>query len=695
MGIAGFYKFIKKRYIKATAPIKLSGSQIDRLVYGLYIDLNGLLHRCRLIVYGSDGGNDLDEDLMELFKENHLGIDKNAKIRAEVVAKKSEQSLLDDYEAVFSVLLLSIVNAYSPLYELGLFVDGCVPSSKNQQQRRRREKSAMERATNLKYSQFDGAQISPATPWMFWMDGVIQRWVKRNLDKNFVPDTNIYSSHLQQGEGEHKIMDHFRSIYRDFKDKNDNYNNTYVVYGLDSDLIILSSLQKLRGIVLVREDADDVLDINTFKEQLIEDLGTPHAVDDFSVMMCLLGNDFLPERLGVQKTEELEHFYKIYQGLVAGNSEFRLTTPSGHLDYDGMEKFFEQLNGYERLVKYNKMARHDNDTESVIYQAIIDVKGVKQFNYQKYRELWYAYVFKSRGESRLSDYMFNKDHVFNKKGELSFEEDIKDMSRDYLHGIEWVYRYYTRGHASVSQTWFYPHYCPPLYSDMYAYIRDNNNPKFDVKYRDIGGFTVLHQLLMIIPKSSTQAILPPQLMPIVDGTLSNVNYVDLFPDRVQTDGNGLNLNGFRGDTRKHLEIVFAPFVDRKRIQEAVSKVLSKFAYSELLIYVEQEEKIYTNEKAEQRRRLLKKRIVKQPFEVRKEEFLLGSVFSGNGKDESKMIEGTRKSPTQIKQERQKGEDARLLAEFAGTKSPQKGKQRRREGDHIFNYFDFSKAIPVM
>jgi len=629
MGIHDFYNsFVRKKYVKATADQSISGKNATRAVFGLYLDINGLLYRCKFITYGGDG-KDLEPELIELFKDNGLQIDSSMKQRALKAAHQSEKELLETYEKVFSTILISIINAYSPLYELGLYVDGLVPAAKNQQQRRRREKSAMDRAKNLKFNIFDGSQISPGTPFMFWLDEMIKRWIDRNINKNFVPATIIYSNHLVPGEGEHKIMDHFRNIYteqeKEGKEGKGTHNErTYIVYGLDSDLVLLTAMQNLEGIILVRESNNDVLDINTFKEELIIDLKTEWAPRDFCVMMNFLGNDFLPDKLGVIKVNELDIFFEIYKSLVKKDPEFKLSTEKGHLVWENLEKFLAQLNGYEKLKKYRDMSKKDHNTQSLIFQSIIDVNKEKKFSFDIYRKKWYEHVFKSKGDPSLAEkYMFHGDIIEDKKGKLTVEEDISSMCYDYLEGVEWILRYYLKGHHHVSQTWYYPHYYPPLFSDMYEYVKNNDEVKFNVRYKDIGGYTVLHQLFAILPKSSTELALPKQLLPLIRGTANNIKYIDMFPDVVETDDQGIFINTKAGSFKKHQVIVLAPFIERRRVQEAIASVIKDFTYSELMIYVEQKEKLYRTKaqaKIEKKIKKLEEKIkVKEKREEKKED----------------------------------------------------------------------------
>lgn len=663
MGIHKFYShFIKTKYAAATNVNILKNNSI----YGLYIDLNGLLHRCKFITYGGDG-HDLDSDLMDLFRENNLNIDKNTKQRALVVKNKTEKELLDTYESVFSTLLLNLVNAYSPIAELGLYVDGKVPMAKIQQQRRRREKSSLDRAKNLKYNPFDGALISPGTPFMYWVDEMIKRWINRHINHEFVPAKIIYSNHLVPGEGEHKIMDHLRDIN---ETKEGAFNHTYIVVGLDADLVILSLMQKLEGIVLVRENSEDILQIDALKSMLINDLGTEWAPYDFCVMMSLLGNDFLPEKLGTSKVKELEVFFDIYKLLVKDNLTYSLTmTPNPRsnelkMNWEEMTLFMEHVQAYEEYVKYLEMAKRVNVERALVRKSIVKVNEEYAFSFEKYRVLWYNHIFKNRGLKNLSQYMFYQE---DKNSVDEIKEDIQDMSYKYLEGIEWNLLYYMKGHYGVSQKWFYPYHHPPLYTDMYNYLsKKNANLDFKVKYnKEEDTFTVLHQLVSIIPKTSVPLAFPVQMHKVPD----QLDYVDMFPSSILFDDEGIYIDTFRGKKDEYQIVPLMPMIEPLRVEQLIGSVLKDFTARELIIFCEQKEKVYNTINARAGRMLVTKVSNKEQKKERedKEEKKSKNKSVSKSKAKSKSIKDDEKSEISenIKKSNKKG--------------------------HVFEMFDFNSA----
>ena len=102
---------------------------------------------------------------------------------------------------------------------------------------------------------------------------------------------------MVRGEGEHKIFEFIRQGLLQSEDTGAN-----VIYGLDADLVMLSSLSQIKWLYLCRESLTDIINIDALKVGIIEDLSLKGlnamdpiiAIQDFVIMLYLIGNDFLP-----------------------------------------------------------------------------------------------------------------------------------------------------------------------------------------------------------------------------------------------------------------------------------------------------------------------------------------------------------------------------------------------------------------
>jgi 5'-3' exonuclease len=113
------------------------------------------------------------------------------------------------------------------------------------------------------------------------------------------------SGFMEPGEGEHKVMNYIR--------KYKTSNNTFLVYGLDADLILLSMLNSFKqNLYLMREEMEfnsvikDIFDKEQFLYLNIDGLKNTlfknpeeKYIQDYIMMMSLLGNDFVPHSLSL------------------------------------------------------------------------------------------------------------------------------------------------------------------------------------------------------------------------------------------------------------------------------------------------------------------------------------------------------------------------------------------------------------
>jgi 5'-3' exonuclease len=159
--------------------------------------------------------------------------------------------------------------------------------------------------------------ITPGTPFMIFLSNELENYfhLKNNKAKTNTK-IQILSTSEHPGEGEHKIFQYLR-------ENPPKTNENIAIYGLDSDLIMLSLLSvpniyifreapvflsnKIDHILIKNQHQNHsqthsqtqsaanqesyFLDINQFKTAIQE---TTHKVYDYVFMCFLLGNDFLP-----------------------------------------------------------------------------------------------------------------------------------------------------------------------------------------------------------------------------------------------------------------------------------------------------------------------------------------------------------------------------------------------------------------
>ena len=266
----------------------------------LYLDMNSILHSCT-------HNNDSNDNILQRFSEE------------EVFAK------------IFTYIdhLFMVIKPKKIFY---MAIDGVAPRAKMNQQRARRFRTAMDAERALQKAiangepipsgePFDSNSITPGTEFMAKLTKNLKYFIHEKItnDSRWRDVEVILSGHEVPGEGEHKIMKFIRTL----RAQKDFDNNTrHCLYGLDADLIMLSMLTHAPHFALLREEV-------TFGKKKATDPGAPEKqnffllhlsllreylelefteiadelkfeydferiLDDFILIMIVVGNDFLP-----------------------------------------------------------------------------------------------------------------------------------------------------------------------------------------------------------------------------------------------------------------------------------------------------------------------------------------------------------------------------------------------------------------
>lgn len=539
MGIPKLWgDYIKKNNLKVLL------DELPKVISSLLLDVNGIIHKARMEIYGDK----FDEDEEEALRKE----------RPESRQKRMFESI--------GKLILGTVETYKPRDLLIVAVDGVAPGAKIQQQRGRREKAVKDREGEIL---FDGNSISPGTDFMFELDVYLNGLLKEK--RNFLPETVIYSPHSVPGEGEHKIMDYCRS--------NIMKNGNHILYGLDADLIMLSLMSPLEGIILSREDSE-IMSIEMLKDEIRKmSIRTeePYIFHDFVVATTLIGNDFLP------KSPSLSDISKSINEIVAAyndsSEKIKLTSSEG-IDFGEFIKFVGNLKKDEAK-RINDLSNKFKNSK-MIKDAIRE--DVQTFNITNFRASWYKNALGNRSSSSFQSQVesivgFSLDPITkeNAKGK------VKNMIISYLEMISWVYDYYLLGTFEVSQEASYDYYHAPLLKDIYDF---GLHERFDgIVYERKGTYTMLHQLLSVLPSKSSDLLPKPfRAFTAIDSPIKDY-YIENFiieMDMAITEDSGIPI---------------IPMIDRQRIREVIGTI--QINKSEAARYVEGNDLILTRTKEEQ------------------------------------------------------------------------------------------------
>lgn len=294
MGIPKFFRFISERW--PTISQQIDGSQIPEFD-NLYLDMNSILHAC---THSNDG----------------------------TITKLTDDQM---YGAIFQYIehLFEIIKPQQTFY---MAIDGVAPRAKMNQQRARRFRTAYEAEENLKKAikeglevpkddPFDSNSITPGTLFMSKLTDNLKYFIHKKVseDSNWANIKIILSGHEVPGEGEHKIMEYIRHM-KSQKDYNSNLR--HCIYGLDADLIMLGLVSHDPHFALLREEvtfgprsknkstnvSDQTffllhvsllreymsLEFQELDNELNFEYDFERILDDFILIMYVIGNDFLP-----------------------------------------------------------------------------------------------------------------------------------------------------------------------------------------------------------------------------------------------------------------------------------------------------------------------------------------------------------------------------------------------------------------
>lgn len=402
---------------------------------------------------------------------------------------------------IISIVIQNIhmyVSKINPTQLVYIAFDGVAPFAKMDQQRRRRYKTAYMEDVDVKIGKntskiWNTASITPGTDFM----NKLSHDVHAEFAKIATECKYIVSGSNNPGEGEHKMFHYLRNT----RDTDVNV----AVYGLDSDLIMLSIFHTCytSSIFIFREapvflkssipipvvsggrcDQDEIyfLDINEFSRSILLEMSCLYnfdsRVNDYIFMCFLLGNDFLPHFPSINiRTSGIQILMDTYR-LHIGNYETRgFIDDNGNILWKWVLLFFKELaKNEETYIKQEYKSRNKWDSwkwkETTVEEKVkvIDNIPIIDRTLEKYinpgNENWQTRYYKT---------LFDKNTGGN---------NIQDICKKYLEGLEWVYKYYTVD--CPDWHWKYSYNYAPLLCDLintipdknYTFICDNDNKPF-------------------------------------------------------------------------------------------------------------------------------------------------------------------------------------------------------------------------
>ncbi|CCE62737.1 hypothetical protein TPHA_0D00960 [Tetrapisispora phaffii CBS 4417] len=647
MGIPKFFRYISERWpmiLQQVEPDKTPGFDY------LYLDMNSIFHM-------ATHSNDVSDD----------------------VGKGTTDEVI--YSRIFTYIdhIFLMIKPTTIIY---MAIDGVAPRAKMNQQRSRRIRTAMdaekaidamknaigEENWDSSMEPFDKNSITPGTEFMAQLTINLKYFIheKKTNDSNWRDVQVIFSGHEVPGEGEHKIMDYIRKLksQRDYDP-----NSRHCIYGSDADLIILGLSTHIPHLAVLREEMifgrkKDIragleaqnfllLHMSILREYLeleFEDLKTKlsfkydfeRIIDDFVLILFVIGNDFLPNLPDLHLNKGafpviLETFKKALMSLdsyINFNGTINLERLGVWLDYLShfefmnfkqkvftVQWFNEQLN---KIPTINKNVNDQNDLQkklnlinsmlhwvtkmdteilspssfAINREQIKDIyhffnklsegygfeiskdqsenyiisktQNANDVNYIKssLTELLICYEDlikdQNKTKSNVQD-IYNEDKFKSWKqnyyksklefSETSYGEDLRNLTANYVEGLQWVLDYYYK--ECPSWSWYYKYHYAPRISDL----RDGLKQR--IVFDQDEPFTPFQQLMAVLPSRSSKLI-PSIFRPLMLDPSSPI--IDFYPTTVKFDKNG--------KAADWEAVVLISFVDQDRLINAMKPFLN-------------------------------------------------------------------------------------------------------------------------
>lgn len=374
-------------------------------------------------------------------------------------------------------VLVKLTNLKKLLF---IAIDGVAPKAKMIQQKQRR----FSNYNNL----WDTNAISPGTSFMNKLNNAIT---------NIKYDFNIIISNSDiPGEGEHKIFNYIH---------HNSTNDINVVYGLDADLIMLSLIQN-SNIYLLREKTEFNIEkideeflyfnINSLKEQIFQKISSlsDYKLDkntviyDYIFLCFLLGNDFIQPLISLN---------------IRYNGINKLINYYIQLQNDFFGKFYIiNLQSYNIIhnlqLLFNKISYHENND----ILTIINKKDKQLINNNIDNIITdrsdEKIIFKdiSNWELKYYNFFFNNSHIILPNTKNMLNNDISDISYNYVKALHWISNYYFK--RKVCWRWCYHYHFSPSSKDIYNITLKT----FDFIFKEDNPYSTNHQLIQILPKKS-------------------------------------------------------------------------------------------------------------------------------------------------------------------------------------------------
>ena len=426
--------------------------------------------------------------------------------------------------------------------------DGVAPVAKLKQQRERRYKSWFQSNSinnlsgKIESHVWDKTAITPGTIFM--------KELNARIKNHFSPNNAVIVSGSDSvGEGEHKIFQYIRENPQ----LHTSEFNTFI-YGLDSDLIMLSinHLNCCPNIFLFREtphfiqsissdlepNENYILDIPELSYNISYYMTTENSnmnvnrASDYIFLCFLLGNDFLPHFPAINiRTGGIDKLLLAYKTVI-GDCNILLTN-GNNINWANFKKLIQHLSELENqyFIDEQGLRNKMENGQQYLLRIINDENETEEKRLEtKIKHFNSTPIYNRRKEKYINPYKPGWQNRYYKllfTNEQNLYYDKREISLNYLEGLEWTFKYYTTG--QIDWTWKYKYNYPPLLQDLCKFTPQR--PTNFINNINQCEMPEIVQLCYVLPKQSLH-LLPRKLTEIllerfpewyIDG---NINYFE-------------------------------------------------------------------------------------------------------------------------------------------------------------------------
>lgn len=542
MGIIRFFGWMKNNFSKHIKPLKKGENFEDYNLHidNLMIDMNGIFHNSAQKVY-EYGNYQKPKSLLRPYRKSN----RNSKIKQEAFFQDVCRTIED------------IFRTSKPRKRLIMCVDGSAPQAKSNQQRSRRFRSVNDKS-DVDMTNFDTNSLSVGTQLMDYLSKYIDWYIKKRIseDEEWQQIEVIFSSEKVPEEGEQKITKYIREF--------GNPDDTFVIHGLDGDIVMLALATHMPNFYILRDDLYDgnafyIINIGEIRKQLIEmmrfehsDFNSTTVINDFVFIGYLVGNDFIPH---VPSIEILEDGFDIMINVYT-----QTCSSHGHLtsningkiimNTNALQRFMTLISEYEQSNLERKMKHKSSfftDTQLEKHYKLKNTsqsgQNVFELDIENYRQTYMLENFQSPSDKIMTE---------------------REICHHYLDGMQWVLTYYTTGITDWS--WSYKFYYAPFAYHIATHLKSYTFRKNG--YTD--PLTPFQQLLSILPPKSSY-LLPQPIGILLTHDESPLK--KFCPDTITID--------LAGKRKEWEGIPIVPMIDRNLVKKCFYDMSSKIHPKEL------------------------------------------------------------------------------------------------------------------